>query len=315
VSQTKEHASVLETPVLSETREAVVPAEPAAEPREDDELAAFIGRLMFEAPETEPAQTTRRRSPFIVLIAAQLLLGAFAGGGLYWWRSRPHETVAKPSTKATNVAAPVNALPPANTLTASTGSSPLAGTSNLVEASSAPSAPGVKLTENRETPNAGSKMPTAISRFRLSKPYAKHTPSTSSTAANAEAAGIDSAPNVPSSVPVEGFSTLISKPGLQPAAPTPERAVGGEVKVARLISSASPAYPSLARSQRVEGDVSLDALIDETGRVTKIKVISGPQLLQEAAAAAVRQWKYEPALLDGKAVPIHLTVTVKFQLR
>jgi protein TonB len=65
----------------------------------------------------------------------------------------------------------------------------------------------------------------------------------------------------------------------------------------------------------VEGDVTLDALIDEAGRVTRIKTISGPILLQEAAAAAVRQWKYEPATLDGKAVPIHLTVTVKFRIR
>jgi protein TonB len=65
----------------------------------------------------------------------------------------------------------------------------------------------------------------------------------------------------------------------------------------------------------VEGDVTLDALIDETGRVTKIKTISGPELLQQAAAAAVRQWKYEPATLGGKAVPIHITVTVKFRTR
>jgi protein TonB len=87
--------------------------------------------------------------------------------------------------------------------------------------------------------------------------------------------------------------------------------LGGEVKTTRLISSAPPAYPPLARSQGVEGDVTLDALIDETGRVTRIKTISGPILLQDAAPAAVRQWKYEPATLDGKAVPIHLTVTVK----
>jgi protein TonB len=65
----------------------------------------------------------------------------------------------------------------------------------------------------------------------------------------------------------------------------------------------------------VGGDVTLDALIDETGRVTRVKIISGSDLLQEAAAAAVRQWKYKPATLDGNAVPMHLTVTVKFRLR
>jgi protein TonB len=65
----------------------------------------------------------------------------------------------------------------------------------------------------------------------------------------------------------------------------------------------------------VEGDVTLDALIDETGRVTRVRTIYGPDLLQQAAAAAVRQWKYEPATLGGNAVPMHLTVTVKFRMR
>jgi TonB family protein len=65
----------------------------------------------------------------------------------------------------------------------------------------------------------------------------------------------------------------------------------------------------------VEGDVTLDALIDESGRVSRVKTISGPELLRQAAEVAVRQWKYKPATLDGNAVPMHLTVTVKFRMR
>ena len=56
------------------------------------------------------------------------------------------------------------------------------------------------------------------------------------------------------------------------------------------------------------------SLIDAKGNVTGVKVISGPVLLQQAAMETVRHWKYEPARLDGQAVAMHLTVTVRFRL-
>jgi protein TonB len=107
-------------------------------------------------------------------------------------------------------------------------------------------------------------------------------------------------------------SGLIAGSANQPAAPLP---VGGEVKSARMISSVPPAYPALARTQHVAGDVRIDALIDATGRVTTMKVVAVPTLLQQAAMDALRQWKYQPATLDGKAVPMHLTVTLQFRLK
>jgi TonB family protein len=97
-----------------------------------------------------------------------------------------------------------------------------------------------------------------------------------------------------------------------PAAPVP---VGGDVRPARLISPVSPAYPALAKAQHVAGDVRIDALIDANGRVTTMKVVSGPSLLHQAAMDALRRWKYQPATLDGKPVPMHLTVTLQFHLQ
>ena len=99
-----------------------------------------------------------------------------------------------------------------------------------------------------------------------------------------------------------------------PAAPT-ERTlpVGGEVQPARLIRAVLPAYPQLAKSQRVAGDVTLDALIDASGNVRDVSVISGPVFLRDAAKVALKQWKYEPARLDGQPTAMHLTVTVKFK--
>ena len=82
-----------------------------------------------------------------------------------------------------------------------------------------------------------------------------------------------------------------------------------------LISSVPPVYPELAKAQHISGGVTIDALIGADGRVTKMNVISGPTLLQQAAMGAFKQWKYQPATLDGKAVPMHLTVTIQFRLQ
>lgn len=101
----------------------------------------------------------------------------------------------------------------------------------------------------------------------------------------------------------------------QPAAPAAPAAVGGDVKQAKLISAVQPMYPAMAKTQHISGAVTIDALIDVNGRVTTMKVISGPTLLQEAAKDALKQWKYQPATLDGKAVAMHLTVTLQFRLQ
>jgi TonB family protein len=107
---------------------------------------------------------------------------------------------------------------------------------------------------------------------------------------------------------------LIAGNAKQPVAPAAPLPVGGDVKVAHLISSVPPVYPTLARSQHIEGAVLVDALVDVNGRVSSMKVVSGPILLHQAAMDALRQWKYQAATLDGKAVSMHLTVTVQFRL-
>jgi protein TonB len=102
--------------------------------------------------------------------------------------------------------------------------------------------------------------------------------------------------------------------GKQPSAPAAPLAVGGDVKQAKLINSVSPVYPAMAKSQHISGNVLVDALIDANGKVTTMKVVSGPALLHQAAMDALKQWKYQPAMLDGKPVPMHLSVTLQFRL-
>ncbi len=77
-----------------------------------------------------------------------------------------------------------------------------------------------------------------------------------------------------------------------------------------------PEYPELARRARVEGTVLLEAVIDRLGNVTDVRIVRDLRLgCGEAAREAVRSWKYEPAILNGRTVSVILTVTVRFELR
>lgn len=88
--------------------------------------------------------------------------------------------------------------------------------------------------------------------------------------------------------------------------------IGGQVREAIRTAYVEPVYPEIARRAGVTGVVILEAVIDPHGNVTDVNVLRSIPLLDEAAIDAVRQWKYEPTLLNGVPVPIVMTVTVRF---
>jgi TonB family protein len=49
--------------------------------------------------------------------------------------------------------------------------------------------------------------------------------------------------------------------------------------------------------------------VNEQGLVTDARVLNSNPLLNEAALKAVREWRYDPAIVSGKAVPVKMTVT------
>ena len=59
----------------------------------------------------------------------------------------------------------------------------------------------------------------------------------------------------------------------------------------------------------------IDVLVDATGKVKDMKVISGPALLIQPAIEALRGWKYQPARLNDQPIEIHTTVKIDFSLR
>jgi protein TonB len=91
--------------------------------------------------------------------------------------------------------------------------------------------------------------------------------------------------------------------------------VAGDVKPPRLVRRIEPDYPEIARQARVEGVVILEATTDVYGRVTGVRVLRSLPLLDSAAVDAVRQWVYEPMVINGRPRPVTFTVTVRFVLK
>ena len=100
-----------------------------------------------------------------------------------------------------------------------------------------------------------------------------------------------------------------------PPAPPQVYRVGGDIRPPQKIRDVAPRYPALAQASKVEGIVILEATIGEDGAVRDVKVLRGKPLLDDAAADAVRQWRFTPPLLNGQPVPVVMTVTVSFALR
>ncbi len=94
---------------------------------------------------------------------------------------------------------------------------------------------------------------------------------------------------------------------------TPVR-VGGNIRTPKRVKYVLPNYPQDAKEARVQGIVILEAIIDPNGNVTNVRVLQSIPLLDQSAIGAVRQWKYEPTLLEGVPVPIVMTVTVNYAL-
>jgi TonB family protein len=80
----------------------------------------------------------------------------------------------------------------------------------------------------------------------------------------------------------------------------------------KLIKRVDPVYPSVGRAFGLQGKVVLDARIGKDGRVQEVRVVQGPAALRRAAADAVRQWVYQPWLLNGEPQELHTTVVVRF---
>jgi len=298
---------------------------PATEAEANSHDEPFGGKMLDDSLESSPEASTAgssKKGLFLGLAAATLLL---AGGGVWYMRQThgvnsrsaavkavetpaPSPTVAVnslPTTKPESAAVPADSNSPAATVSPVSGQPAKNSTANLTSPAPATVPKNTAPLMRNEAPAEQPKKP-SLGEVHLSAPVVNR-------AVHAQQNG-EADPSLTTGVPTPGAESLssFSASTKEPSAPLP---VGGDVKSARLIKSVPPVYPPVARTQRIAGSVSIDAVVDTEGNVSTMKVLSGPAILHRAALDAVKQWHYEPALLDGKPTASHLTVIVQFRLQ
>jgi TonB family protein len=82
-----------------------------------------------------------------------------------------------------------------------------------------------------------------------------------------------------------------------------------------LLKQVQPDYPAQAKTFRIEGSVTLQALVGKDGRIRSVSVMDGHPALTAAAARAVAQWEYAPFLLEGRAFEAPTRIVINFSLQ
>jgi protein TonB len=81
-----------------------------------------------------------------------------------------------------------------------------------------------------------------------------------------------------------------------------------------LVQRVEPVYPGVALRARIQGTVTLAAIISREGNIENLKLISGHPLLVPAAIDAVKQWRYRPYMLSGEPLEVETTIIVNFHV-
>lgn len=117
--------------------------------------------------------------------------------------------------------------------------------------------------------------------------------------------------------PATGSLAPSAVPAPAARAATPMRIpVGGNVQMAKLVRQPRPEYPAELKAQGITGTVMLRAVISTTGEPMNVEVVNTTVNygLAQAALDAVRQWRYQPTLLNGQPVEIVTNIEVNFEL-
>ncbi len=90
--------------------------------------------------------------------------------------------------------------------------------------------------------------------------------------------------------------------------------ISSGVTAGLLIAPMKPVYPRIAIAAHIQGTIVLSAIIDKSGRITALQVVSGPEMLRPAALDAVRVARYRPFLLNGEPTEVQTTISVNFRM-
>lgn len=100
-------------------------------------------------------------------------------------------------------------------------------------------------------------------------------------------------------------------PGEAPARPS-RVTINGNAMAARVLSIVQPEYPKALQDAHVSGTVILRAVIAKDGSMKEVTPLSGPPQLFGSATDAVKQWRYQPTVVEGVPVEVSTTISITF---
>jgi TonB family protein len=266
---------------------------------------------------------SRGRMPLILGGAALLFAGLGAGYYFTHQANSPAQPVAVTSQASPKPADASTGSQPASVSKPIAEQTPAQVAEPVVAASAGVTSPAPLDSQNvrQRTSAAETKQPDlanarrpAISNLKMRSPSASGK-SLANLPDGSPADSVDIAPTMAPGAGTPGtFSARTETRPAPPPAPVASVVNSASVVPAKLISSTRPAYPPMAKSSNVQGNVVIAANINENGVVTTAKAVSGPIALRQAGVDAVMQWKYSPALTSGRPTPTQTTVTIEFRL-
>jgi TonB family protein len=270
-----------------------------------------------------PPRPAKKGLPIVpIAIAAVVLLAAI---GYFAMRG------SKSSTTAPVTAAPINVAAPATVTTATSTAAPTTTTTVAALTTAAPSTTIDPSKVDAEVRKRLEAERVRLEQLARAQQAAAQTPASRVVATPTPQPQVAAAAPPPAPVPQPVTQTqppapapqpvAETRPAPQPAAPAgaqtgdtvPQGAAG--LTPARITAQAPAQYPSIARSQRMQGTVIVSAFVDENGRVIDTRVISTVSpIFNSAAADSIRRSTFSPGTKDGARVKSWTTVSVNFRL-
>lgn len=197
-----------------------------------------------------------------------------------------------------------------------------ASTANPATASPSPASPNTAAPNMSAANNTPVRTPVEQKTPGRNKPDSRKNSSTVAPAlpaANTSTARLNSTGTVEAKTSAVDNSTNVPMVNLgdeppPPPAPKPLKPVSGGVLNGTAINLPAPSYPDAAKRMKVQGVVTVEVVLDETGKVISAEAISGPAILREAAAQAAKRARFSPTKLSGMPVKVSGIINYKFAL-
>lgn len=296
--------------------------EPVAEPKEQKTEY----RASFSTLDAAATPGNRSGNRTVVLgIGAAVAIAAIAGFA-YYILHRPSQPVQQ-TQQTSNVqagSASAGNPPSASAAVPSVASGTLPGSTISASRSSITVEPARK----SEKPSAKTVAAASVPSAKLEEPQGKHedpqpkreetvalstAPSRISGSKDNAVPTADIAPAVTlGSVPASGNLSTLANPV---SSSTPSMLAQSELEPVSVIKRVSPVYPMVAKQRMLSGSVVVEGVVDTTGKITNLKLVSGPPLFRDAAFDALKQWQFKPAKLNGQPIEQPTKVRLDFMPR